>query len=358
LINRFTNKLNDLNTAFQPLTPLSQRVPSKDTCPVQPRLKDIAAALGVSTATVSNVLTGKGRVSPELAAVILREAEQRGYAPGGPGRALRTGRSGVIGLVLPDLSNPLFPRMAQALERASAAAGYGMLIADSHGDASAQHDAVARLLNRGADGLIIVPRRGAQLVKPKIPLVIIDTPSAPDNAASADHHQGGALIVAHLAALGHRQMIFLGESHASGVQRDRIGGMCAALPAGCKAVTIWLDHHGTADVIAAAKQGATAIATTSDLIALKLLAALDEAGISVPQQMAISGFDDLIFAEVMRPALTTIVADPFAIAGHAISSLIAGIEGKPMPPAIAVPMTLIPRTSTTGTTLNQLEKQP
>jgi LacI family transcriptional regulator len=325
---------------------------------VQPRLKDIAAALGVSTATVSNELSGKGRVSPELADTILREAKQRGYAPGGPGRALRTGRSGVIGLVVPDLSNPLFPCMAQAFERESAAAGYGMLIADSHGDASGQHDAVARLLKRGADGLIIVPRRGAQIAKMTTPLVIIDTPSAPDNTASADHHQGGTLIVAHLTGLGHRQMVFLGESSASGVQRDRIGGMRAALPAHCTATSIWLDEHGTAAVITAVQRGATAIAATSDLIALKLLAALEEADLCVPQRVAISGFDDLIFAAVMRPALTTVVADPFAIARHAVAALVAGIEGTPPPPPIAVPMTLLPRTSTTGTILNQLEKLP
>ncbi|WP_045392618.1 LacI family DNA-binding transcriptional regulator [Falsirhodobacter sp. alg1] len=314
-----------------------------------PRLIDIATSLGVSAATVSNVLSGKGRVSPELADQIRSEAERRGYAPGGPGRALRTGRSGVLGLVLPDLSNPLFPRMAQALEHESAAVGYGMLIADSHGNARNQQGAIARLLKSGADGIILVPRRGAQLEDCAAPLVIIDTPSSPDNTVSADHYQGGTLIVGHLTRFNHRSLVFVGESNLSGVQRDRIAGMRDALPSYCTARTVWLEQEGPAAVVAAVKQGATAIAATSDLVALRLLAVLEDAKIAVPQQVSLSGFDDLIFASVMRPTLTTVIADEFAIARNAIKALIAQIEGTDHLPPSAIPMTLIPRTSTTGT---------
>jgi len=191
----------------------------------QPRLKDIADALGISVATVSNALGQKGRVSVELADRIRIEAESQGYAPGGPGRALRTGRSGMVGMVVPDLTNPLFPRMAQALERECASAGYDMLIADSHGDSSAQDAAILRLVRRGAEGIVLIPRRGTRIADIPTPLAVIDTPSTHRNDSSADHFQGGTAIVAHLTGLGHRKLLLLGESARSPVQTDRIAGM-------------------------------------------------------------------------------------------------------------------------------------
>lgn len=96
-----------------------------------PNLSRIATSLGVSVATVSNALSGKGRVSGQLVERIREHAAELGYVPSQAGRALRTGRSGVLGLVLPDIANPLFPKIAQAIEFAASAAGYGVLIADS-----------------------------------------------------------------------------------------------------------------------------------------------------------------------------------------------------------------------------------
>ncbi|MGB8293490.1 MAG: LacI family DNA-binding transcriptional regulator, partial [Rhizobium ruizarguesonis] len=107
-----------------------------------PNLSRIATSLGVSVATVSNALSGKGRVSGPLVERIREHAAELGYVQSQAGRALRTGRSGVLGLVLPDIANPLFPKIAQAIEFAASAAGYGVLIADSRGDVAAQTEAI------------------------------------------------------------------------------------------------------------------------------------------------------------------------------------------------------------------------
>ena len=98
-----------------------------------PSLTEIAAALGVSAATVSNALSRKGRVSSDVAEKIRRRAAALGYVPSPAARALRTGRTGVLGLVLPDIANPLFPQIAQAIEAAASGVGRGVLIADSRG---------------------------------------------------------------------------------------------------------------------------------------------------------------------------------------------------------------------------------
>lgn len=318
---------------------------------MQPKLKDIASILGVSTATVSNALAGKGRVSRSVANRVMAEALRQGYRPGGPGRALRTGRSGVIGLVLPDIANPLFPRMAQALERAAGAAGYGILIGDSHGDAAAQIDAVQRLLARGADGLVIVPVRGAARFTVPSPVVVIDMPSTPGNTVSADHRGGGALVARHLAQLGHRRMLYVGASRSSTVQQDRIGGMTGAAPG----PVLWLEEGGIAAVVAAVATGATAVAATSDLVALQVLTGLQKAGLSVPGDVSLTGFDDLVFSAALHPALTTVVADQAAIASRAMSTLATLIDGDPPPPSAAEPMWLVPRASTAHPKINQQE---
>ena len=205
-------------------------------------LQTIAEEFGVSSATVSNALSGKGRVSAELARRIRARAEEMGYAPSPPARALRTGRTGVIGLVLADLSNPLFPRFARAVDAAAEAAGYGVLIADSHGEVGAQTAALQRLVRRGADGIVVAPRRGTRVLELDVPLAVIDAPSTPGNTICADHRGGGAALAARMLALGHRRFALIGANRDSNVQRERMGGMTAAIAAaGAQARTLWLE---------------------------------------------------------------------------------------------------------------------
>lgn len=311
-----------------------------------PRLKDIARALDVSPSTVSNVLAGKGRTSADLARRVREEAHRLGYAPGGAGRALKTGRSGVIGLVVPDLAHPLFPRMTQAIERAATDAGYGMLVADSHGDVTAQREAIMRLAGRGADGVILIPRRGAPAPDGPDRIVILDSPTTPGNAICADHRGGGAGIARHLRAQGHGDVVLVGETAASPVQSERIAGMRQELEPGGAARVVWHDDEGDAAVIEAVRDGATAVACTSDLLALTLMGSLGEAGLTVPRDVSVTGFDDLFFAGAMRPGLTTMAADQAEIAGLAVATLVALIEGAEPPAPRTVPMTLIPRATT------------
>lgn len=311
---------------------------------MQPRLQDIARDLGVSSATVSNALTGKGRVSEDLKGRIRAHALSMGYVPNRQGRALRTGRSGVLGLVLPDLTNPLFPALAQAIEAAAAQAGYGVLIADSRGDSGAQTEALRRLVRQGADGIVVVPRRGTRVMAMQVPVALIDTASTPGNSVSADHRQGGRIAIRHLRDLGHRAIAVLGESRASLVQNDRIGGMRSAAE-GATLRVLWLED-GAPDLPGLVAQGVTALIATSDLHALTALTALQRAGLSVPGQISVMGFDDLSFSAAVMPGLTSIAQNAPAIAAGAVASLCARIDGAPAPDQTIVPMTLIRRGST------------
>lgn len=308
---------------------------------MQTTLQDIARHLGVSAATVSNALNGRGRVSAALTARIRSTAEALDYRPSLQARALRTGRSGVIGLVLPDISNPLFPAIAQAVEALATLRGLGVLIADSLGDSDAQAEALRRMVRQGADGIIVIPRRGTQVAPMGLPLAVIDTPKTPGHTVCSDHRGGGALAVACLAGLGHQRLMFLGESRASSVQNDRIAGMAAALNADMGHAIHWLE-----DGPMPLSTPATAVIATSDLHALAALTALQKSGRRVPQDISIIGFDDHAFGRAITPALTTVAQDTATIARHAIDHLLAQLDGQPPPQPAIVPMTLIHREST------------
>lgn len=312
--------------------------------------------LGVSTATVSNALSGKGRVSAEMIERIRTKADEVGYVPSPAGRALRTGRTGVLGLVLPDISNPLFPQFAQAIEHAASEIGYGILIADSRGDIAMQTDAVNRLIDQEVDGIVVVPRRGTRIAEIGCPVAVIDSPSTPGNTVSADHWQGGQEIVGHLAGLGHRNLLLIGNNPMSNVQNDRIGGMKSRVPADGKAEILWIERRerdmgkgcllGLAEKV---EEGVTAFAAVSDLHALRALTELHRAGVRVPEEASIAGFDDLVFSSVVTPGLTTVRADMPRIAEIAVGALARVIEADG---------DVFPRTATATATSAELSRVP
>ncbi len=327
-----------------------------------PKLTRIATALGVSAATVSNALSGKGRVSAELAEKIRSVAAEIGYVPSQAGRALRTGKSAVIGLVLPDISNPLFPQIAQAIEFAASSAGYGVLIADSRGDVAVQTRAIERLIERGVDGMVIVPRRGTRIADVGCPVAVVDTPSTPGNTVAADHWDGGRQIAEHLVGLGHRRLRSwatippptcrtTGSRASLGHARRRAGGDAVDRTAGA----------GTRQglLARARREGGgrrDGLCGRLRLQALRALTELQRAGIHVPEQASVTGFDDLIWSPVVTPALTTIRMDMARIATLAVEALVQAIgageaefpsHGTPVAATISkVPMQLVVRQST------------
>ena len=309
-------------------------------------LKEIAQNVGVSTATVSNALTGKGRVSEVTVARIRETAEELGYRPSSAARALKTGQTGILGLVMPDLTNPLFPRIAQTLSIAADKRRLGILIADSRGSACEQSEALRRLIERGVDGLLVVPQKGTTPEPMPVPVTVINTGSDPTNAVSADHAGGGALIARHILDLGHRKVVILGGDRVSEVQQDRIAGMEQILKNNVVAQVLW-GEEGTKQAILEIQSGTTAIMTTSDLIALRVRSELMGAGVSVPDQVSLTGFDDMTFAPIMHPALTTVAQNVDEIARRAIDIITAKIRGDvPEQEGKTVPMRLVVRQST------------
>lgn len=311
-------------------------------------IKDIATDIGVTAATVSNALNGKGRVSEALATRIRARAEELGYRPSSAAIALKSGRSHVLGLVMPDLTNPLFPHIAQALSIAAERLGFAIVIGDSRGSSKEQSQAIRRLVSRGVDGLLVVPQRGSSPSAPSVPLAVINTASDPNNSVSADHNGGGAQVARHILSLGHRKILIIGADAVSEVQQDRIAGMKSQMPEDADVAVLW-GEPGIKQAAARVENGVTAILTTSDLLAISVHSHLARAGLSVPEDVSLTGFDDMAFSSFMHPPLTTVAQDVDTLATYVLDVITCQLEGKKSPHlGQTVAMDLVLRHSTSA----------
>src|SRR5258706_1490590 len=171
-------------------------------------IRHIAALAGVSTAAVSFALNGTGSVGEEVRSRILKAAEDLDYRRNQSAHSMRTGRSQTIGLVLPDLCNPFFPELAQAVEDAARRAGYAVLLADS-GNGAEERESLELLTRHGVDGICWCPRSsgdaGALRALPT-PMVLIDRPLPGYDVVHSDYEMGGRLLVEHLAGARYRRI--------------------------------------------------------------------------------------------------------------------------------------------------------
>ncbi|MBL1421242.1 MAG: LacI family DNA-binding transcriptional regulator [Alphaproteobacteria bacterium] len=313
-------------------------------------LKQIANDLGLSVASVSNALSGKGRVSPAVTKRVLSRANELGYKPNAAARALKTGRSHILGFVLPDITHPLFAKFAQGIESAADAVGYGVLIADSRDDGNGQAAAITRLVQRGVDGLVIVPRRGSTLTAQSIPMAVINSQSDPMNTVSANHFQGGMLAAETLLKLGHNHFLLLGADSLSDVQKERIAGMQRALSDQAKYKTIWADKMKI-DIATLHDEGITAVIAVSDLSALNIMSSAHQVGLKIPEDLSVVGFDDLPICKVISPQLSSLAPDVQEIARQAIEFLCLSIDGaEQLPKSNVINMSFISRDSTASPT--------
>jgi LacI family transcriptional regulator len=314
-----------------------------------PSMLDLARTLGVSRATVSNALRGKGRLSPELAGRIRALAAELRYIPAHAGRALRTGRSATIGLIVPDFGQPLFPIFAQAIERAAKSRGVAVLVGDSLGTAEGQAAEIANLLGRGIDALVIIPTRGTTVDAAAIPVpvAVIDSAATRGNTASSDHRDGGRQVARHLLGLGHRDILLLGGAKDSKVARERTAGLFEGFAEAGITPRI---RYSVVSFEAGAEIGAeidpagfTACAAAYDALAVGFVTALAARGVQVPQDVSVTGFDDLMWARIVSPPLTTVRQDLAAIADHALAVATGERQG-----ARLFPVELVLRASTAG----------
>jgi LacI family transcriptional regulator len=318
-------------------------------------VKDIASAVGVSVATVSNVLNGKPNVGRVIRKKVLQTAKQLGYRPNRAAQAMRTGRTRAIGLVLPDLTNPFFPELAQAVENTARSLGLLVCLIDSQGRADGESNGFALLMQHAVDGIIwcpLGPRPPKELRKLDRPVVLIDRPGPRYAIVHSNYVMGGELLAKYALQMGHRRVGLLsGPRDLQSARLRRDGFVNAALG---KIAVVWevnvgfdglLTKHAT-EALIKHRRKVTLIVAGNDLIAISAIRCLTEHGVRVPEDVSITGFDNIRWSGVVTPGLTTIAQPVGAIGAKAVELMQERLSGEKIPARHTIfDVTLIERDS-------------
>jgi DNA-binding LacI/PurR family transcriptional regulator len=332
-----------------------------------PSIRDVAERAGVSVASVSYVVNGVRRVGPDVRARVLAAVEELGYHHNASARALRTGKTLVIGHLLSHLgSNPFYARMAHAVERRAAEVGYVVLLTAGEGP-SLSRRRMAALIARGVDGLIVTTAPDAETLqlaqRARVPTVVIERSASVDGVGfvGIDQQDGMRAITDALLDAGHRSLAFLGMQPREGAwadaDRERLAGFQEALATrglapqavrliGWPAQDQWLppEAHPAARDLLDREGRPSAIVAGSDLVALAVLQVAYDLRLRVPHDLSVVGWDDTLAAGAVPP-LTT-VAVPFEEVGQAAVDLLTGmIVGERAPEALRVPASVTWRES-------------
>lgn len=289
-------------------------------------IKDLAAAVGVSVATVSNVLNRRPNVGREVRQKVLRLAKEMGYSPNRAAQAMRTGRTRAIGLVLPDLTNPFFPELAQAVESTARAAGLLVCLIDSQGRVDGESDGFALLMQHAVDGVIWCPlgaKMPANLRNLSRPIVLIDRARSGYDVVHSDYVRGGRLLAEYALRMGHFRVGLLSGPNNLESALQRRDGFVNAFPRAFKIaweVNVGFDGVLTGDAVAAlsSRRNATLIVAGNDLIAINAMRYLADQGVKVPDEVSVTGFDNIRWTDVVTPRLTTIAQPVGAIGAKAV----------------------------------------
>ncbi|HEX2903541.1 MAG TPA: LacI family DNA-binding transcriptional regulator [Jatrophihabitans sp.] len=321
------------------------------------RLVEVARAAGVHPATASRALNPQARdeVSASTVLRVQRAAEQLGYVPNTLARGLRTSRSFVAALVIPDITNSLFPPIVRGAEQVLAGAGFTLVLTDTNNDVELERGQVASMRAHGVDGFIVATARWedaivADLAGSGLPTVLVnrrcDSASLP--FVGADDQRGVRLCVEHLAGLGHRAIVHLAGPADTSTGRERASAFRAAMRdhglstrAAVISCTGYSESAGrlAAERLLKAGKPFTAIVAANDLLALGATEVLAEQGLSCPADFSITGFNDLPFMRKLTPPLTTVrvpLTDMGAVAARTLLHWISAADG------ISTTQTLLP----------------
>jgi len=283
-------------------------------------IKDVAARANVHPSTVSRVMNPDTRamVSAPVAKRIIRIADEMGYTRSPLASGLRTGKSFTVGVIIPDLSNPVFPPVVRGIERALAAAGYISILADSDNNQKSEQAIYESLKQRRIDGLIMATAHVGdpvvkQCVQEQLPVVLVNrTTDAPEVSGVANNDELGIqLAIAHLRDCGHRQIAFLGGPQNTSTGRDRLLAFRELhsadpdLAISCDAFTEQAGRNGMREILGRNKP-LTAVVAANDLLALGCYDILAEHGLRCPQDVSVTGFNDMPFADRFSPPLTSL----------------------------------------------------
>ena len=307
-------------------------------------IRDVAREAGVSVATVSRVLNASGPVAAETSQRIRAVAARLRYVPDGAARSLITRRTSTIGVVLPDLYGEFFSEVIRGIDHAAQRHQYHLLVSSSHNEKS-EIEAALRAMRGRVDGLIVMspevdaPTLAANLPD-GLPVVLLNCPvdGVAFDSLTVDNYGGAYAMVRHLIALGHQRVAMIGGAPRNHDAQERRRGYRAALH---DCGVAWREEweqtgdftessgHRAAVRLLALSDRPTAVFAANDSMAIGCISALREAGARVPEDLAVTGFDDIPIARYMSPPLTSVHV--------AIGELGARAVGRLLPVVLTTP---------------------
>ena len=307
------------------------------------RLRDVAAAAGVSTSTASRVLSGAGGTSSATAAAVLAAARRLDYRPNLIARGLRARSSGMAGIVVPGIGNPFFAELVEALEAALRDADLDMILADSRGDPGDEARRLEALTDRQVAGLIMIPARhdssavAMRRAHRSVPIVQIDrqVDGFPADYVGVDNALGIRHALEHLAGQGCRSVAFVSDETASSTGRSRLDAFRLTVPRvpGLVAGPVLLGSYTiefgrkAARELLSSRPLPDAVLCGSDIIALGVVRELHHCGVGVPDAVKVTGFDGILFSELCEPPLTTVRQPVQTIAAESVRLLQLRMDG-------------------------------
>lgn len=314
-------------------------------------IKDVATAANVHPSTVSRVLNPATRsmVSADVATRVQQIAAEMGYARSSLASGLRTGKSYTIGVIIPDLCNPVFPPVVRGIERALSAEGYIAILADSDNNPKNEQAILDSMMTRHIDGLILATAHTEdtvvlECVEERLPLVLVNRTTDEQDVTEVINNDelGIQLAISHLTDLGHQRIAFLGgpENTSTGMgrlqafeQQAKLGKfeLPAELVYSCDAFTEGAGLEGMKKILAAGKSF-TAVIAANDMLAMGCYDALAERGLSCPHDVSVTGFNDMPFSDRLSPPLTTLHIQHDELGVQAASLLLEEIRNPGMVP--------------------------
>ena len=333
---------------------------------------EVAKRAGVSTATVSRVLSQPSVVSPATRRKVRQAVARLGYAPNSTAKNLRTLRTAKLLVAVPDISNPFFSLIMQGIEDAAQRAGYSVLLGDTQNDASREERYALMLKHKEADGLIFfsdrLPRAAAALMRsmaprcaPVVKSACTDRPQLAVPSVQIDNAKAAAEAMDHLYGLGHRRLGIVTGPLAGSISRERLRGATARARADKTERELRVKNGDfsiesgikAADRLLARRKRPTAIFCFNDEMAIGVIEAARRHGLRVPHDLSVVGFDDIRFARHIDPPLTTIAQPMREIGARTVRLLLeilSGAGGGAAPASVTLPHKLVVRSSTAPAT--------
>jgi LacI family transcriptional regulator len=300
-------------------------------------IKDVARLAKVSVATVSRALNGHDNVTESVRQAVLKAAEELRYSPHAAARSLSSKRTHTIGVVLPDLHGEFFSELVRGIDQVAREHRQYLLVSSYHGNPEEQGAALRAMRGR-VDGLLVmspyVDDSGylTQNLSPSLPAVLINThlPDAGYVSLRIDNHGGAVQMVRHLVGRGHRRIAFITGPDDNFDARERLRGYRDALAELLPGEPEWVlpgdfgeaSGHDAGGVLAASPALPDAVFAANDMMALGCLFAFNQAGIDVPGQVALVGFDDIPLARYVHPPLTTMRVNISELGERALRALL------------------------------------